>query len=83
MAGHTKTGNEAEGWVLAAYCIISSLIGRGDTVAPDISGQATGNSGRVGGPTVSFLTFLRERRVTREGGESGYRGGGRRKQITS
>ena len=32
--------------------------GRGDTTAPDLLGQETVNSGRVGGPTAYFLRML-------------------------
>ena len=53
-AGHTKTGNTAEGWVLAEGDDIISPTGSGNTVAPDICGKATGDSGRVGGPTAYF-----------------------------
>ena len=43
-----------------------SPLGSGDTAAPDICGQETGNSGGVGGPTAYFDFF---------GIETGYEGG--------
>ena len=42
-SGHTKTGKVAEVWVLLSSYNRSSPTGSGDTVAPDICGQATGN----------------------------------------
>ena len=52
--GHKKTGNAEEGWVLAVGDGKNSPTGSRDTDAPDICGQATGNSGGVGGPTAYF-----------------------------
>ena len=53
-AGNTLTGYATEGWVLVAGDGIVSLTGSGDTVSYKICGQATGNSGGVGGPTAYF-----------------------------
>ena len=53
-AGHTKTGKAAEGWVLVVGDGRSSPTGSRDTVTPYIFGQATGDSGGVGGPTAYF-----------------------------
>ena len=53
-AGYKKSGNAAYGWVLASGYGRNSLIWSGDTAGPDICGQATGNSGIVGGHTAYF-----------------------------
>ena len=53
-AGHTKSGNAWEGWVLAAGDGKISPRGSEDTATPDICGQATGDSGGVDGPTDYF-----------------------------
>ena len=53
-SGHREKGNTAEGWVLAAGDGKSIPTGIGDTAAPDIYGQETGDSGGVGGPTNYF-----------------------------
>ena len=51
---HTKTGNSVEGWVLTAGDGRISPTGGRDTVAQDICGEATGDSGRTCGPTAYF-----------------------------
>ena len=48
----------AEGWVLTAGDGRSSSTGSGDTFAQDIRGQATGNSGGVGGHPDHFWYFF-------------------------
>ena len=53
-AGHTKTCNSAEGWVLAAGDGKISPTGSTDTANMYICGQATGDSGRLVGPTAYF-----------------------------
>ena len=53
-AGHKKTGNKAERWVLAEGDGRNSPTGIGDTAASDIYGKAIGDSFRVGGPTAYF-----------------------------
>ena len=40
VAGYKKTGNTAEGWVLASGDVKNSPTWIGDTSAPDICGQA-------------------------------------------
>ena len=54
VAGHREKVNAEEGWVLAAGDGKDNPPGSGDTSAPDIFGQVTGNSGQVGGPTPYF-----------------------------
>ena len=53
-AGHRKTGNVAEGWVLEAGDGKDSPTGSGDTAAPDIGVQETVKSGGVGIPLAYF-----------------------------
>ena len=57
--GFPKTGDkvkvkEAEVRVVAKGGGEQSTSGRRDTIAPDLLGQDTGNSGGVGGPTTYF-----------------------------
>ena len=52
--GHKVKGKSAEGWVVAAGGGKNSPPGSGDTAAPDLCGQYTGDSGGVGGPTADF-----------------------------
>ena len=67
-AGHTKTRNAAEGWVLTSGDGRSSSTGSGDTVAQVICGQVSGNSGGVGGyPAYFDVSAI----------DTGYEGGGR------
>ena len=54
VAGHTKTGNAVEVWVLEAGYGRNSTTGSGDTVALYICGKVTGDSGGVGGLTAYF-----------------------------
>ena len=85
VAVHTKTGNPAEGWVLAACDGENSPTGSGGTADSDICGQVTGyrRFWRTGWPYGLFLTFVQEIRVMRKGGDSGCCGGGRHHQRSS
>ena len=70
VAGHKKKCKAAEKRVVAAGDEKNSPQGSGDTYATDICRHDTGDSGRVGGTTAEFLTFVQERRVMRKGGDS-------------
>ena len=75
----TKKFKAADGWVLSEDYGENSPIGIGDTSAPDICGQETGNSGGLGGPTAYF--YVCDKYTGYEGGgDSVCRGGGRRQR---
>ena len=68
-ADHMKTGNAAKGWVLLEGEGVCSSTGSGDTYNQDICGQATGNSGGLGGQPA-YLWCLCERYRLRCRGET-------------
>ena len=54
VTGKKVKGKAAEGRVVAEGGIKQNTSGSGDTTAPDLLEQETGNSGGVGGPAAYF-----------------------------